>query len=56
MTDKQKNIALVIGFVFLLMISYVFSIQKTFDLKSRVKALKKENNCSFNKTDIGKII
>ena len=51
MTDKQKNIALVIGFVFLLMISYVFSIQKTFDLKSRVKALKKEKELVSNASE-----
>ena len=42
MTNKQKNIALVVGFLLLLLISYVFSIQKTIDLKSKLTMLTKE--------------
>ena len=42
MTDKNKNIVLVISFAILLLCSYFFSIQKTFDLKKRVQHLTKE--------------
>ena len=42
MTDKQKNITLIIGFLLLFVISYVFSIQKTIDLKSKLTMLQKE--------------
>ena len=42
MTDKQKNIALVVGFVFLLIISYSFSLKKTFELKHTLIELRKE--------------
>jgi len=42
MTNKQKNIALVVGFLLLFLISYVFSIQKTIDLKSKLTMLTKE--------------
>ncbi len=42
MTNKQKNIALVVGFLLLFLISYVFSIQKTIDLKSKLTLLTKE--------------
>ena len=48
MTDKQKNIALVVGFLVLLIISYVFSIQKTLDLKSRLSLLEKEQELLSN--------
>ena len=48
MKDKQRNIALIVGFLLLLTISYVFSIQKTIDLKSRVKELKKEKELASN--------
>lgn len=51
MTDKQQNIVLVIGFVVLLIISYVFSIQKTFDLKSRLTTLKKEKEMLSNASE-----
>jgi hypothetical protein len=51
MSDKQKNIALVGGFLFVLIISYVFSIQKTFDLKSRVHQLKKEKELVANASE-----
>ena len=42
MTNKQKNIALVVGFLLLFLISYVFSIQKTIDLKSKLTMLTKQ--------------
>ena len=42
MTNKQKNIALVVGFLLLFLISYIFSIQKTIDLKSKLTMLTKE--------------
>lgn len=48
MSDKQKNIALIAGFLLLLIISYVFSIQKTFDLKTRVTSLKKDKELLSN--------
>lgn len=51
MTDKQKNIALVVGFVLLLIISYMFSIQKTMDLKSRLKVLNKEKELLSNASE-----
>jgi hypothetical protein len=51
MKDKQKNIALIVGFLFLLIISYVFSIQKTFDLKSSVNQLTKEKELVSNASE-----
>ena len=48
MKDKQENILLIVGFLFLLIISYVFSIQKTLDLKLRLKALKKDKELVSN--------
>tara|TARA_R110002051_G_scaffold2660_1_gene14289 strand:+ start:32657 stop:33178 length:522 start_codon:yes stop_codon:yes gene_type:complete len=48
MTDKQKNSALVAGFVLLLLISYFFSIEKTFDLKQRAKELYQEKELLQN--------
>ncbi|WP_405567976.1 hypothetical protein [Polaribacter sp. Asnod6-C07] len=48
MTDKQKNTALVIGFLILLFISYQFSIKNTFVLKKRVNELKKEKELLSN--------
>jgi len=48
MTDKQKNITLVVGFLLLLLISYVFSIQKTIDLKSKLTMQKKEKELMYN--------
>ncbi len=51
MTDKQKNIGLVIGFLVLLIISYVFSIQKTIDLKTRLIALNKEKELLSNASE-----
>tara|TARA_B110001450_G_C17654732_1_gene494691 strand:- start:901 stop:1422 length:522 start_codon:yes stop_codon:yes gene_type:complete len=48
MTDKQKNITLVVGFLLLLLISYVFSIQKTIDLKSKLTMQKKEKELMSN--------
>lgn len=52
MTNQQKNIALVLGFLLLLIISYVFSIQKTLDLKSRTKELKKEKEMLSNASEL----
>mgnify|MGYP005994584353 CR=1 FL=1 len=37
MTDKQKNSALVIGFSFLFLLSYQFSIRKTLHLNKTIK-------------------
>jgi hypothetical protein len=51
MTDKQKNIGLVIGFLLLLIISYVFSIQRTIDLKSKLTTLKKEKELLSNASE-----
>ena len=51
MADKQKNIGLVIGFVVLLIISYVFSLQKTFDLKSKLSTLKNEKELLSNASE-----
>ena len=51
MKDKQKNIALIVGFLVLLIISYVFSIQKTLDLKSNVKELTKEKELVSNASE-----
>lgn len=51
MTDKQKNIGLVVGFIVLLVISYVFSIQKTIDLKTRLTALNKEKELLSNASE-----
>ena len=48
MKDKQKNIALIVGFLLLLIMSYVFSIQKTLDLKSRLTRLKKDKELVSN--------
>lgn len=48
MTDKQKNIILIVGFVVLLIISYLFSVQKTIDLKKRTATLRKEKEMINN--------
>lgn len=48
MTDKQKNITLIIGFISLLVISYVFAIKKTSTLKSRLETQKKEKELLAN--------
>jgi len=48
MTDKQKNRALVAGFVLLLLISYFFSIEKTIDLRQRAKELHQEKELLEN--------
>ena len=48
MTNKQKNIALVVGFLLLFLISYVFSIQKTIDLKSKLTMLTKQQELMSN--------
>lgn len=42
MTIKQKNIALVVGLLILLLIAYQFSIKKTFELKRQARELRKE--------------
>jgi len=48
MTNKQKNIALVVGFLLLFLISYIFSIQKTIDLKSKLTMLTKQQELMSN--------
>jgi hypothetical protein len=42
MNSKQKNIALIIGFVLMLLISYRFSFSKTIEAKGRVEKLAKD--------------
>ncbi|MGY0407588.1 MAG: hypothetical protein ACWIPJ_04435 [Polaribacter sp.] len=51
MSNKQKNIALLFGFLLLLFVSYLFSIQKTFELKSRMQELKKEKELVSNASE-----
>jgi len=51
MSDRQKNIALVGGFLLLLIISYVFSIQKTFELKTKLNSLEKDKELLSNATE-----
>ncbi|PQJ76535.1 hypothetical protein [Polaribacter glomeratus] len=48
MTDQQKNIGLVAGFLILLLISYQFSIKKTLELKDSASELKKEKEMLSN--------
>ena len=48
MTNKQKNIALVVGFLLLFLISYIFSIQKTIDIKSKLTMLTKQQELMSN--------
>lgn len=48
MTDKQKNIALIVGFLILLLISYQFAIKNTFVLKKRANALQQEKELLSN--------
>lgn len=48
MSDKQKNSLLVSVFLSLLIISYLFSIQKTMDLKTRLLGLEKEKELVLN--------
>lgn len=50
MSLQQKNIALVIGFLILVWISYVFSFSKTLDLKKRLNTLKNEAALLENST------
>jgi len=42
MTNKNKNIALVIGFVFLLTLSYLLTISKTIEQKKQYQTLKEQ--------------
>lgn len=42
MNNKTKNILLIIGFVFLLLLSYNLAISKTIDLKNKFNVLKNE--------------
>jgi len=42
MNSKQRNIALVVGFVVMLLISYRFAIKKTFDLGVKIEKLGKD--------------
>ena len=51
MSDKQKNSLLIAVFISLCIISYVFSIQKTIDLKVRLVGLEKEKELVFNASE-----
>ena len=51
MTYKQKNIALVIGFLLLLWLSYQFSISKTLNLKKQYNNLLEETAILENGLD-----
>ncbi|QTE21142.1 hypothetical protein [Polaribacter cellanae] len=48
MNSKQKNIFLIGSFILLSIISYVFSIQKTLDLKTRLTNLQKDEELLSN--------
>ena len=48
MSLKHKNIALLIGFILLLWLSYMLSFSKTLELKERHSALKKEQELLSN--------
>jgi hypothetical protein len=48
MTDKQKNIALIVGFLILLLISYQLAIKNTFVLKKRANELQQEKELLSN--------
>tara|TARA_B110000091_G_C13819664_1_gene479953 strand:+ start:297 stop:821 length:525 start_codon:yes stop_codon:yes gene_type:complete len=55
MNNKHKNSALLVGFLLILVFSYVFSIQKTLGLKSELKHLSidKEIMMGANETILG---
>lgn len=42
MTNKQKNIALILGFILVLFISYKYAISNTLELKKEYKSLKQQ--------------
>lgn len=48
MTSKQKNIALIIGFFFLLILCYQFAISNTIEEKQKLDALKIESKIFEN--------
>jgi hypothetical protein len=48
MTDKQKNIALLLGFLILFILAYFFSIKKTVDLKKSLSILEQEQELLAN--------
>lgn len=48
MTDKQKNIALVFGFLLLLIISYLFAFKRTLELKNTLQSFKTEKELLSN--------
>jgi hypothetical protein len=48
MNLQQKNSALVIGFLVMLLVAYSFSIRKTFELKKSLNELRKEKEVMFN--------
>ena len=43
MTQRNKNILLIIGFLLLLLVAYQFAFSKTFHLKSEIASLKQQN-------------
>jgi len=51
MTDQQKNIGLIVGFLILLMISYQFSIKRTLELKERAVKLNNEKEMLSNASE-----
>ena len=48
MTDKQKNIVLLLGFFILFILAYFFSIKKTVDLKKSLSILEQEQELLAN--------
>ena len=51
MTDQHKNTVLVVGFLLALIFAYVFSIQKTIDLKTSMLQLQKEKENLSNASE-----
>lgn len=48
MNSKQRNIALVIGFIVMLLVSYRFAIKKTLDLGVKIEKLEKDKSLLDN--------
>lgn len=48
MEAKKKNIGLIVGFLLMLLLSYQFSIKKTFELKDKIEKLSKDKELLSN--------
>ncbi len=48
METRKKNIALVVGFVLMLFLSYQLSVKKTFELKSKIEKLSSDKELLSN--------